>query len=58
MNTATGGGMAAVIGLTEEAIHRILADHRLDKLDVANLNTPTQIALSGLMEDAGRQRDF
>ncbi|AIQ41729.1 ACP S-malonyltransferase [Paenibacillus sp. FSL R7-0312] len=58
MNTATGGGMAAVIGLTEEAIHRILADHRLDKLDVANLNTPTQIALSGLMEDVQAAKEI
>ncbi|AZS14164.1 ACP S-malonyltransferase [Paenibacillus lutimineralis] len=51
MSTATGGGMAALIGLTEEAIREILAQHRLDRLDVANLNTPTQIALSGLQED-------
>lgn len=58
MSTATGGGMAAVIGLTEEAILRILADHRLDKLDVANLNTPTQIALSGLMEDVQAAKEI
>lgn len=51
MNSATGGGMAAVIGLTEEAILHILEEHCLDKLDVANLNAPTQIALSGLKED-------
>lgn len=51
MSMATGGGMAAVIGLREEDILRILAEHRLDKLEVANLNTPTQIALSGLAED-------
>lgn len=51
MNTATGGGMAAVIGLTEEAIREILSRYGLDRLDVANLNTPTQIALSGLKED-------
>lgn len=51
MNSATGGGMAAVIGLTEEAIQRIIAEYRLYHLDIANLNTPKQIALSGLKED-------
>ncbi|WP_410511165.1 ACP S-malonyltransferase [Paenibacillus sp. BR2-3] len=51
MHTATGGGMAAVLGLTENEIRKILADHRLDTLDVANLNTPTQIAVSGPKEN-------
>ncbi|WP_340023573.1 ACP S-malonyltransferase [Paenibacillus sp. FSL K6-1096] len=51
MSMATGGSMAAVIGLRAEDILRILAEHRLDKLDIANLNTPKQIVLSGLAED-------
>lgn len=47
MHTAAGGGMAAVLGLTESQVRAILSEHRLDALDIANLNTPTQIAISG-----------
>ncbi|MEK4042691.1 ACP S-malonyltransferase [Paenibacillus sp. FSL H8-0048] len=58
MNSATGGGMAAVIGLTEEEVLRILAQNSLDQLDVANLNTPTQIAVSGLKEDVEAAKEI
>lgn len=46
MSAATGGGMAAVIGLTEAEIRRIIADNQLNAIDVANLNTPKQIVIS------------
>lgn len=47
MNKAVGGGMAAIIGLTEEEVNDIIIDNRLDQIDIANLNTPTQIVISG-----------
>lgn len=51
MSKATGGGMAAVIGLTEEQIKEVLQNNKLDKIDVANFNTPKQIVISGPAED-------
>ncbi len=47
MGKATGGGMAAIIGLQEEIVRKIIRENGLEKLDVANLNTPTQIVISG-----------
>lgn len=47
MSRATGGGMAAVIGLTLEQVERTLRDNGLAALDIANLNAPTQIVISG-----------
>lgn len=47
MGKASGGGMAAVIGLQEEQLRETLLEHGFISLDIANLNTPTQIAISG-----------
>ncbi len=47
MSLATGGGMAAVLGLGEEMVHEVIAYNNLQGLDVANFNTPTQIIISG-----------
>ena len=54
MAEASGGGMAAVIGLTEDQVRRVLADNGLDAIDVANLNTPSQVVVSGLRADVER----
>jgi malonyl CoA-acyl carrier protein transacylase len=51
MSGATGGGMAAVIGLNAEQIADILAQNNLQSIDIANYNSPTQIVLSGLKTD-------
>ncbi|MBT2288310.1 ACP S-malonyltransferase [Paenibacillus albidus] len=51
MSRATGGGMAAIIGLTEEKIRETLLMNRLDGIDVANLNAPVQIVISGTKAD-------
>ncbi len=51
MGQAMGGGMAAVIGMTEEAVREVLTKNRLDTIDIANLNTPTQIVVSGKKSD-------
>lgn len=47
MSQATGGGMAAVIGLTQEKTHKILIENDLSSIDIANLNGLNQIIISG-----------
>lgn len=51
MALAKNGGMAAVIGLGEDRIREILQSHNLVGVEIANLNSPTQIVLSGLSND-------
>lgn len=48
MARATGGGMAAVIGMRESAVRQVLAGREdLQSIDLANLNAPDQLILSG-----------
>jgi malonyl CoA-acyl carrier protein transacylase len=54
MSGATGGGMAAVIGLNAEQIAYVLAQNNLQSIDIANYNSPTQIVISGLKIDIER----
>lgn len=51
MGEATGGGMAAVVGLDRATIESVLRDNGLDALDIANLNAPDQTVLSGPKDD-------
>lgn len=51
MYQAKGGSMAAVIGLEPEQIRSILKQNHLDRIDVANYNSPSQTVLSGIKED-------
>lgn len=51
MNQAVGGGMAAIVGLTEEEIRSIIEENHLDSIDIANLNSPKQVAISGPKKD-------
>lgn len=51
MSHATGGGMAAVIGLNEAQITDALEQNNLQSIDIANYNSPTQIVISGLKTD-------
>lgn len=48
MSHATGGGMAAVIGLNQEQIAHLLHQNNLRNVEMANYNSPTQIVISGL----------
>jgi [acyl-carrier-protein] S-malonyltransferase len=41
---ATAGGMAAMVGVYENQVRQLAAD---EDVDVANINTPTQIVISG-----------
>jgi malonyl CoA-acyl carrier protein transacylase len=54
MAQARNGGMAAVIGLSAGTIARLIRENGLDTLDVANFNAPSQIVLSGPVEDIKR----
>src|SRR5690625_2851305 len=47
MAEAEHGGMAAVLGKTEKEVRDLVREERIDALDVANLNAPKQIVLSG-----------
>ncbi|NRD51929.1 [acyl-carrier-protein] S-malonyltransferase [Corallococcus sp. AB030] len=54
MAQATGGGMAAVVGLSVERIVEVLERLGVRTLDLANDNTPSQQVLSGPREDLER----
>ncbi|MGP6087644.1 ACP S-malonyltransferase [Antarctobacter jejuensis] len=47
MGEAQAGGMSAVLGLGRETIAKTLAQAGLDQVDIANINTPSQIVISG-----------
>ncbi|WP_444996460.1 ACP S-malonyltransferase [Aliikangiella sp. IMCC44359] len=47
MSQASEGGMAAVINASEKQIESILADNGLDKVVIANHNSPSQMVISG-----------
>jgi malonyl CoA-acyl carrier protein transacylase len=51
MAAARGGGMAAVVGLDEASVREVLRAAGLVSLDVANLNSPRQIVLSGRRDE-------
>lgn len=50
MSRAENGGMAAVIGMSEEQIAQTFKDHNINDIDVANFNSPSQIVISGRKE--------
>ena len=51
MSQASGGAMAAVLGLEREDIFKILEQNGLELIDVANFNAPIQTVISGKEED-------
>lgn len=51
MVKATGGGMAAVIGMQPGKIEQVLKDASFDTIDIANYNSPKQTVISGQKED-------
>lgn len=50
MSQSEGGGMAAVIGLTESDVEKIILTHELNDLSIANYNSYTQIVITGPKE--------
>ncbi len=47
MGAARDGAMAAVIGIDEESLAALLAEHQLTSIDLANFNTLSQIVIAG-----------
>lgn len=54
MGKAKNGAMAAVIGLTEEKIAQILQDEKLELIDIANYNSPSQTVISSTIDEIDR----
>ena len=54
MSQASGGSMAAVLGLTEQKITEVLKENGIENIGIANFNSPSQIVISGLKEDIDR----
>ena len=51
MSLAKGGGMAAVIGLSEAKISAILQENEFSQINIANYNSYDQIVISGVKEE-------
>lgn len=47
MGKASGGGMAAVLGVPASEVRALLDEHQLTQIDIANFNTPTQTVIAG-----------
>lgn len=54
MSKAPHGAMAAVIGPDQARVRALLDDADLTRVDIANINSPSQIVISGLYEDIER----
>jgi trans-AT polyketide synthase/acyltransferase/oxidoreductase domain-containing protein len=54
MGEATGGGMAAVLGLDAAQTEAVLARHAPGEVFAANFNTPRQVVISGKRDAVGR----
>ncbi len=57
MSSAPKGAMAAILGISKNEVVARLQDINLDSIDIANYNSPTQIVISGLVEDLKTARD-
>jgi trans-AT polyketide synthase/acyltransferase/oxidoreductase domain-containing protein len=53
MGKASGGAMAAIVGTPVDKVKQLLAEHRLDGIDLANFNTPTQVVIAGTKSAIG-----
>ncbi len=51
MSAASGGGMAAILGMDGDAVTTALSELGADSIDVANFNSPRQTVISGLKAD-------
>lgn len=56
MSQATGGGMAAVIGLKEDVLETLLIEQNLTSIVIANKNSHTQLVISGQQTDIDQAR--
>jgi trans-AT polyketide synthase, acyltransferase and oxidoreductase domains len=54
MGKASGGSMAAVIGVDATRVRQVLDENGLQEIDLANYNTPTQTVISGKADAVDR----
>ncbi|MCC1493271.1 ACP S-malonyltransferase [Cognatishimia sp. F0-27] len=57
MGDAPAGAMSAVLGLGRDVITQVLAAQGLDAVDLANINTPSQLVISGDAAQVAAARD-
>lgn len=57
MSQASGGGMAAVVGIHAQSLRTSLDEAGLQSIDLANFNSPSQIVISGPAADIDRAID-
>ncbi|MCY7864958.1 ACP S-malonyltransferase [Bacillus spizizenii] len=51
MSMVSNGGMAAIMGLNEEQVAKALKEYHLHDVDIANVNAPYQIVISGKKDE-------
>ena len=52
MHQQSGGGMAAVLGMNRDSVISLIQEHaELSGIDMANINAPEQIVISGKIDD-------
>jgi trans-AT polyketide synthase/acyltransferase/oxidoreductase domain-containing protein len=51
MSKVQNGGMLAIIRSSEEQVKKVLDDQGLNSIDIANYNSPSQLVLSGKLEN-------
>ena len=54
MSRAPNGAMSAIIGVDTERVRAVLADSGLSTVDIANINSGSQVVISGLYDDIER----
>ena len=54
MAQAKNGGMAAILGLTEEQVRKVLLEHEMSGIDLANLTAGGQVVISGMKQDISK----
>ncbi|MDR3462480.1 MAG: ACP S-malonyltransferase [Beijerinckiaceae bacterium] len=47
MGETHGGGLVAILGLDAEGVARLLIDHEVDGVEIANINSPAQVVVGG-----------
>lgn len=58
MSQARNGGMGAVIGLGAGGVEKVIRENGLGSIDVANFNSPSQLVVSGPVDDIKRAGPF
>jgi len=58
MSKSKNGKMAAVLSLVFDEVKQVLADHNLDDIDLANINSEMQVIISGPSNDIDKAKQI